>query len=188
MLTFASKYGWNKYSQFNEDGIINEIFARIDPELYNCIEFGGHDGVFCSNTRHLIDQGWDGKMYDINPGHPDVIEKEITPLNVNQLQETALLSIDCDGPDYWIWKAYNKKPDVVIIEVNSSLMPPIEEVPGRRGASYMSMVQLGISKGYFLLAHTGNCLFILNRHRSLFPEAIGDGISNWELYFNTMHL
>ena len=188
MLTFADKYKGNVYSQFGEDFIINEIFSRIDPELYTCIEFGGADGYFCSNTRHLIDQGWEGKMYDINPSGQLVEKREITPDNVNKLDETALLSIDCDGPDYHIWKAYKKKPDVVVIEVNSSLLPPFEEIPGDRGASYVSMLKLGISKGYFLLCHTGNQIFLLNKYRHLFPEAVGDGLENWELYFNKSHL
>jgi hypothetical protein len=188
MLTFATKYGWNKFSQFNEDGIIDEIFARVDPELFNCVEFGGHDGFFCSNTRHLINEGWDGKMYDIEPGSPDVEKKRITPDNVNEIGECALLSIDVDNDDYHIWQAYKKKPDVVVIEVNSSLMPPHEEIPGNRGASYISMVKLGISKGYFLLAHTGNCIFILNKHKKLFPEITGDALNNWQEYFNTSHL
>lgn len=46
----------NEYSQYGEDGIIEEIFRRIGPnELNNfCCEFGAWDGVHLSNTASLL--------------------------------------------------------------------------------------------------------------------------------------
>jgi hypothetical protein len=185
MLTFAIKYGKNVYSQQGEDGIINEILLRLKLWNGTCVEFGGHDGYFCSNTRKLIDDGWKGFMYDMHPGSPDVICKTITVDNVNDLPQCEVLSIDTDGPDYEIWSAYKGKPHVVIVEINSGL-PPMEEHFSRdKGASYISMLRLGISKGYFLVCHTGNLIFVKNEHRQLFPEILGDGIENHKKYFNT---
>lgn len=189
MLTFASKYGKNVFSQFGEDGILAEIIRRIKPKIKTCIEFGGHDGYFCSNTRHLINQGWSGKMYDINPGHPDVEKKEITPYNVNELKQPTLLSMDTDGPDFWLWFAYGWHPDIVVIEIDSSVGPSTWQLPiNGKGASYLPMVTLGEMKGYFLVCHTGNLVWVLNKYRDLFPEITGDAIADNNLYFNTDHL
>ena len=51
-----NKYAEKKYSQFGEDGILNEIFNRIDDSKLDkwCVEFGAKDGVFDSNTYNLI--------------------------------------------------------------------------------------------------------------------------------------
>src|SRR5688572_22077048 len=111
MKDFAAKYALNVHSQSGEDGIIHECLNRMNTHLGVCVEFGGHDGYFCSNTRNLIKQGWSGFMYDMEPRSLDVIKKVITPENVNDLPECCVLSIDCDGPDYGIWEAYNGKPD-----------------------------------------------------------------------------
>jgi hypothetical protein len=47
---------------------------------------------------------------------------------------------------------------------------------------------LGISKGYFLLAHHGNCIFVHNVYRELFPEIVADGVENSADYFSTAWL
>jgi hypothetical protein len=190
MIEFAKKYGKNILtSQFGEEGILLEVIKRIGLKPGVCVEFGGHDSRFCSNTRLLADEyGWTTRMFDINPQSPLVEKREITPENVNNLPACSLLSIDTDGPCYWIWKAYKGLPDIVIIEINSSYSPHSWHVPGPAGCSYLPCVSLGLEKGYFLLAHTGNCIFLLNKHRELFPEIEGDGIGNCELYFNTDHL
>jgi hypothetical protein len=187
MLTFAAKYGSNIYSQFGEDGIINQCLTRMNKLHGTCIEFGGHDGYFCSNTRRLAECGWNYLMYDINPGGLDVQKKEITPDNVNELPPCDLISMDTDGHDYDLWKAYKGKPDIVIIEINSSLPPMVHHSSHEKGASYISMVRLAIEKGYFVLCHTGNVIAVLNKHRKLFPEVVGDGIDNYQDYFNTSH-
>ena len=184
MLDFAKKYGWNKYSQNNEDGIIQEIISRIDFATGVAVEFGAADGVFCSNTAALREIGWKVYMYDLdNRGNHRVEKKEINENNVNDLPSCDLLSIDIDGNDYWVWQAYDGEPAVVIIEVNSSIPPDENHVSLERGASYSAMLLLGLSKGYFLLCHTGNMIFIKDEYREHFPEVEGNG-TNHELYFN----
>ncbi len=52
-------FGFNKYSQFGEDGIIQEIFQRMNSSGKICVEFGAWDGLHLSNTCMLWkDQGW----------------------------------------------------------------------------------------------------------------------------------
>jgi hypothetical protein len=122
----------------------------------------------------------------------NVINDTVTPDNVNKLlpKTIDLLSMDTDGHDYSIWKAYNSKPVIVVIEINSSVMAtddgPVNDP--QHGTAYKPMVELGISKGYFLLCHTGNLIFVSTKHKHLFPEVIGTGVDNWQLYFQTKWL
>jgi FkbM family methyltransferase len=83
-----------------------------------------------------------------------------------------LLSIDIDSFDYQVWKSVVKyKPKVVIIEINSSISPLREGYIHESimhngqmmdGTSYMAMVRLGLEKGYTLVCHTGNLIWIRN--------------------------
>jgi hypothetical protein len=71
-----------------------------------------------------------------------------------------LLSIDIDGNDYHVWdtvKTY--KPRLVIIEFNPTIPSDIEFVQEKNnsinhGNSLLSLVKLGKSKGYELIATT----------------------------------
>lgn len=198
MRSFHDKYRKDIFSQTGEDGILEEVFRRLDIKSGSFVEFGAHDGKYCSNTRLLLENGWRGKLLEAEIGHAkSLIDNTtglpvelhfgpVTPENVNNLlpAEINLLSIDVDNDDYHIWGAYKGNADVVIIEVNSSIAPPEKVIPGTRGASYGAMVELGISKGYFLLTHHGNCIFVHNVYRELFPEVYGDGVLNWEDYFS----
>lgn len=176
------------HSQNGEMGIISECIKRIKPKLKVAVEFGAADGFFCSNTAELP-QGWKRHLYDV-AASGEVEQKEITEGNVNELPKCSVLSIDIDGNDRNIWKAYKGTPAIVVIEINSSI-PPLSDQPVsdyQRGTAYKPMVELGIEKGYFLLGHTGNLIFVLNEYRELFPEIEGDGIDNVDKYFDTSWL
>jgi hypothetical protein len=156
MIDFVIKYGFNKYSirTTRKMRIIKECLKRIGLKKGTCCEFGSADGYFCSNTRLLIDNGWKGVMLEAANG------QFVTPDNVNQLVPSVdVLSIDIDGMDYEVWKAYDKKPAIVIIEVNSSFPPDVYHFSPEQGCSYALMNKLGEDKGYFLLCHTGNMVF-----------------------------
>lgn len=197
-VNFYQTYGADIYSQNGEDGVLVEIFRRLKIDKGTFCEFGAADGKYCSNTFYLLEQGWKGKFIEAIPGHAkalidNTLGKDaelhfgpVTVANVNELvpQELNLLSIDVDNDDFHLWNAYKGHPDVVVIEVNSSIAPPEAVIPGARGASFSAMVMLGICKGYFLLAHKGNCIFIINKHRALFPDVVGDGFSNPDDYFD----
>lgn len=187
MLEFAKKYGGGEYSQFGEAGIIDEILKRIGLKSGTSIEFGAPSMTYCSNTFHLP-AGWNKLYYDMNSNEPGIIQKTITPENVNDFPDCQVWSCDCDGPDYELWQAYKGRPDVVVIEINSSLQPDQMYYSRDKGASYATMAALAIAKGYFVVCHTGNIIAVLDKHRALFPEIVGDGIKNWVDYFNTSHL
>ena len=63
----ARDHSRNVTSQSGEDGILEEIFRRIQPTANDtakqrwCVEFGAWDGVHLSNTRQLLKtEGWGG--------------------------------------------------------------------------------------------------------------------------------
>lgn len=49
---------WNVYSQWGEDAILSAIFDRIGVTNRWCGEIGAADGLFFSNVRGFIEQGW----------------------------------------------------------------------------------------------------------------------------------
>jgi hypothetical protein len=199
MLSFHKKYQADKFSQNGEDGIIEEILRRLQINSGVCVEFGAHNGVFCSNTRKLVLTGnWkalfiegDDGLYEAlvktyksasnldfdKPGHKildtTLLHAWIYPTNVNQIlpKQVDVLSIDVDGIDYHIWDAWQGRAKIVVIEINSSL-DPNSELCGdpERGSSFRSMVELGSKKGYFPVCHCGNIIFVHEDYRELFPE------------------
>lgn len=186
MLTFRDKYKANQFSQNGEDGIVAEVLRRLKIKTGVCVEFGATDGYYCSNTRALINQGWQAYMYerDIKKDTQGIIKAEITPENVNRIlpDKCDLLSIDIDGNDFEVWRAYKGDAKIVIIEINSDYPPEVREYD--KGTSYTPMVLLGIAKCYFLLCHTGNLIFIKREYLELFPEITGNPLTDFKDYFD----
>lgn len=146
-----------KYSQYGEDGIIHEIFHRLNIDRGFFVEFGAMDGITISNTRFLYEQGWEGVM--IEPNTPDYEtlcanyppSSGVIPLNyfvthksgdsrgllfdqIKELhfpdREIDFLSIDVDGADYYIFKSLQCRPKVICIEANFNWHPLMnDEVP-----------------------------------------------------------
>lgn len=180
MKDFVKKYGSNITSQNGENGIVEEVLHRLQIQEGRAIEFGAPTKRYCSNIYPL--GRWEKLYYDNYPQEEGVTMKVITPENVNDLPNCDLLSIDIDGNDFNVWKAYNGKPAIVIIEINSSLDPDIEFFHPDRGSSFCTMNRLANDKGYFLLCHTGNNIYVDLKYKSLFPEI--DLIVTSEKFFN----
>lgn len=147
------------YSQWGEDGILEEIFNRIKIKNKFFVEFGAGDGFKISNTAHLrINQGWSGLLMEGNAdliplGSEDINlhQEMVFAYNVNQLFEKynvpstfGLLSIDVDGDDAYIFDALDTKifsPDVIIAEYNPGL-------PNHRGIKIKEQKE-NLSNGNF---------------------------------------
>lgn len=198
MLSFIHKYAGNVHSQSGEDGIIQECVKRLGLETGHCVEYGGADGHWLSNTRLLIEQGWSGLFVEIswdlhvkckeNWQHRQDVEcicSCVDGLNVNTFvgADCDLLSSDTDGPDFEIFKGLEAKPKIVIIEIDSRIPPDKDEFSAQGGAGFRPMTKLGISKGYFLLCHIGNLIFIDQQYQDLFPEINVDPLERPEAYF-----
>lgn len=135
-------FGYQVFSQSDEDGIIDEIFNRIQPENKVFVEFGASDGIE-NNTLNLLVQGWKGFWIEGSEElHSDIVKNFKIPIERNQLRtantfvdkenienvfnklqvprQIDLLSIDIDGNDYWVWEGIrNYDAKVVVIEYNA---------------------------------------------------------------------
>lgn len=202
MISFLNKYAANFFSSQNgEEGILLEINQRLGIERGHAVEIGGNNGLFCSNTALLLkDHGWSGLFVEGNynlhleskenwKDNPRVRHQccYVDGKNINAFvhDDCDLLSIDTDGADPEIFAGLEAKPKIVIVEIDSSLPPDYEGFNPDGAMGYFRMVELGMEKGYRLLCHTGNLVFVDNQYKNLFPETHGKHpIIESELYFN----
>jgi hypothetical protein len=148
-------HGFKVYSQYDEDGIIAEIFRRIGTSTKRFVEFGCGDGRE-NCTAFLILQGWSGLWMDGSEDnirrahrlwgeygeHLTIREAFVTPDNINALVvdaglsgEIDLLVIDVDGNDYHIMEAIDVvSPRVVCAEYNAKFPPPFAWILPRNDA------------------------------------------------------
>lgn len=177
------------YSQNGEDGVIAEIFRRLPDDVPHWyVEFGAWDGRFGSNCYALALDGWRGVMIEGDPVRVKRLERTAkrfsgrmihicsfveSGAHLEEMLTTAgvpkdfgLLSIDIDSFDYEIWKGMDTyRPAVVVIEIDSSTPPGIRRVwsgESYAATTFTSMAELGASKGYTLVCHTGNQIFVRN--------------------------
>ena len=168
-----------------EEGLVEHLFAVHAPAERFCVEFGAGDGTNFSLARNLIERHDFGALviegdeamanaliarYRSNP-RVTALRAFVSRENILSLfrqagvpRRMALLSIDIDGNDYYLWEtiAGEYRTDFVCIEYNPSFAPGQEFVisydEGFRwsgddyyGASFSSLVRLGETLGYRLI-------------------------------------
>ena len=145
------KYGFKAYSQFDEDGIIQEIFRRIGITNKTFLEIGVGDGLE-NNTLFLLLKGWKGVWIDGDSKNIKAIQNKFSFLqdsgrlrtklawvdkdNIDFLiqdlglpQEIDLLSLDIDGNDYHVLEnIVFLNPRAMVLEYNAKLPPPVKWV------------------------------------------------------------
>lgn len=206
-----SDYGYNVYSQFGEDGIIEQIFRVLGTSSKVCVEFGAWDGFYLSNTANLWTKGWKGmlieadktkyktlvqnvKKYDclcinafVGCDGPNTLENILKQNGISG--DIDLLSIDVDGDDYYILESLEKlKPRLIVCEFNPTIPPHIDLIPEKGnyfGCSPLSLVKLAETKGYRLIAVSDtNCFFVGDEDFNKFAAYE----TNLELLVNRKHL
>jgi len=192
-----SECGFNRHSQFGEDGIVQKIFELIGTQSKLCVEFGAWDGFHLSNTANLWTNGWKGVLIEGHSARYADLVKNVRDyqctcieayvrldgtqslealLLQNGISETVdLLSIDIDGDDYHIFSGLDKlRPRVVVCEYNPTIPANIDlyaEYGNQFGASVAALERVGRDKGYRLIAITDtNCFFVLDGEFPRFSE------------------
>jgi len=207
-----NKFSNNVYSQSGEDGIINELLTRLNLFNNDnwCVEFGAWDGKKFSNTYNLVSKkNWNAIYIEGDKQrYKDLLltcelNKKIIPINCfveissgseylldNILKSTNIpvdfdiLSIDVDGIDLDIWEGLNTyKPKIVLIEINSSILPGIiwRHTIKTPGSTFSAALNVAKHKNYTLVCHTGNLIFVrsdliedlyIDQKFILFPEKL----------------
>jgi hypothetical protein len=163
------------FSQRGQDGIIQFLINNIIIKNKKFIEFGVETYIEANTRFLLLNNSWDGLVFDGSLDNINYIKNDlpiywcnqltaeqsfITKDNINDLiiskgyeGEIGLLSIDIDGNDYWVWESINcVKPCIVICEYNAlfgykkEVVVPYTENFQRRDAHY-SQIYYGASLG-----------------------------------------
>ncbi len=187
-----SDFGYNIYSQFGEDGIIEKIFSIIGTKSKVCVEFGAWDGEYLSNTANLWkNHDWKAILIESDAErikkvqHHNIVTINATVginhnnsidyiLNQQNISNIDFMSIDIDGDDYYILENLICRPEVICIEYNPTIPFWIDcyQQPGQQfGASLKAMTRLAIEKNYFLVSVTDTNLFFVKKdYEKLFDE------------------
>jgi hypothetical protein len=153
------------------------------------VEFGAWDGQHLSNTFSLVEskeyssvyiEGDPEKFNDLvstaelfpkifpieaiissKPGETNSLDSLLARTEIPD--DFDVLSIDIDSFDLDIWESLsNYRPKIVVIEINSGIMPGVLSRHNQLydGNSFSSTLQVALRKKYFLVCHTGNCIFV----------------------------
>lgn len=154
-----NKYRKNRYySQYGEDGIVEETLKRIKKKFKLdgwCCEFGAWDGIHFSNTCYFIKklnykailiEGDFNKTKELELNFPSkkIIKenKFVDFKGSNSLdnifkhhkipKKFDFLSIDVDGVDYHIFDSLKKyRPKIICIEYNPTIPNSVEFIQER---------------------------------------------------------
>ena len=183
-------YASNTFSQFGDDGIINQLLKELNIDTGVVVEFGAWDGLYCSNSYNLWrNKGFNAILIEANPQKAnELIQLTSKVSNVESSQgiissnpnadnsldsilsrskfninndNLALISIDVDGDDYGIFSSIIKyRPAIFMVETAGG-WPWDTEYIGT-GASLKSLTNLAITKDYTLVCCNGNAYFVRN--------------------------
>lgn len=195
---------YNRYSQYAEDSLIEAIFNKIGTASKWCVECGASDGLFFSNTRKLIEEGWSSiqieadfeqykKLSDryLNWANGMTVFCEYAHLGAAPQQtfdgvfakyqtlpkDFDLLVIDVDGQDYHLWnQLLTYHPRVVICEYDPNADQDfIPEIDGPGQAGMRAIHHVALARGYQVVCATQcNLICVRNDLMELLTEQQGE--------------
>lgn len=157
------------WSQYQEDGVIAGIFARIGTTTRVFVEIGAGNGRE-NTTRALLETGWEGVWVDggadnaaairqgslrthLESGRLALVEAMVGADNINDLvlpalagREVDLLSVDIDMGTSHAWRALRVAARACCIEYNASVPAPVRwEAPAAPDAFWDGTAAFGAS-------------------------------------------
>lgn len=180
----------NIHSQFGQDGIIEEVFSKLDVKNGFFVEFGAWDGKHLSNCRRLFEDGWSGAF--IEGDHTrfqdllDSYRNDENILCIHAMVETSgestldeilskqkvdrevdFLSVDIDGLDLEVFESIEKyKPKLVCLEGGQGAHPYEPRVPENMtsclGQSLKTIHDAATRKGYSILSASHDIFLLRN--------------------------
>jgi hypothetical protein len=186
------------YDYNQNDHLIREIFRRMGIKEGVCVEFGAWDGLYNSNTKNLIDEGWysvqiephDGKYQELcrtYGNHDRVIclnkfintsdslfDDVVSPPIIPHDRHIDFCSVDIDGLDVEVFETFEKNlPSVVCIEGGQMLHPLHPRVPPKIAQnniqqSLTTMNEVFLRKGYRVVCSYQDSFFVKEEFYHLF--------------------
>jgi hypothetical protein len=186
-------------SQNGEDGILLYLFSLAGHGSRRAVEMCAGDGIENNSANLVLHHDWDVLMLDGNNDllatgtafyarhqetcriGPKLAGEWITAENVNEIlarhgydEDIDLLTIDMDGVDYWILKAIDLTPRVIVVEYNNripadrAITVPYEASFVAAGGAFEGDGFFGASPGAFdkLLSGRGYRLVGANRQNT----------------------
>jgi hypothetical protein len=183
-MTPDSEFSWledlafNDYSQFGEDGVLQAIFSVIGAANQWCFECGAADGLFFSNTRRLIEQGWRAVLVEADPAifarlvennandrvscfnhlldssHriDAILHRAGAPLDID------LVVVDVDGQDYYLFNAIVQyRPRVVMVEFDHNADEEFIPTLGGPGQAGSKAIEKLVNGKFYQLVHATTC-------------------------------
>jgi len=157
-----SGYGFSVCSMHDQDGMLDEIFRRIETKSKRFIEFGCGEGMQNNTLYRLSYLGWKGLWIDgdaeviegaakrseyyNNRDDLDIMHELVDRDNIDKIisdyskddLDYDLLVIDVDWNDSYIWEAIECiEPRVICIEYNSAIPYDVDlRVPYNKDTQY----------------------------------------------------
>jgi len=183
-----------RHGQYGEDIVIDFIISKIGVtnRFFIDIGAGAYGTGTMSNTRQLVEHGWNGLSFDMDAhgnGNDNIIQEFVTPFNIVSLlkkhncpAEPDFINIDIDGHDYDVLDRVlsEYKPRLVCSEYNATL-PVLSKIKlayeegylwketNKYGYSFGAGLYLFDKHGYsVVMNHVNSNLFALRN--DLLPE------------------
>jgi hypothetical protein len=151
---------------------------------FRLVETKGYSAVYIESDSSSFE-----KLLATASQYPSIhpIHRTVEPTGANTLDailsetpipnEFDILSIDIDSCDYQVWdsvKVY--RPRIVVIEIESTIPPTkLDSIHGSgspNGTGFLPMAMLGLTKGYTLVCHTGNLIFVRTDCAHLYSDLL----------------
>lgn len=189
------KFAKNTYTQFGDDGIIDQLLNELKVEEGVVVEFGAWDGIYLSNVHSLwrhrnfnavlieSDDARANEMLQLSTDFDNVecMNCFVSPDKNNEYSLDNLLKkssfninddnlvivvIDVDSCDYHIFESIEEyRPFIFIVETAGGWSWDAEYIG--TGASLKCLNDLAVTKGYTLVCCNGNAYFVRNDKVSL---------------------
>ncbi len=164
-----SDYGFDVYSQYGEDGIVQKIFEIMGTTSKVAVEFGAWNGIHLSNTANLWinDKSWRAVLIESDQKKFEELKMTLDGADVqclavqayvgieennsieyllkmfNVVETIDLMSIDIDGNEYHILENLKTiRPRLIICEYNPTIPVTMDVY-----APYSESNKLGASVG-----------------------------------------
>ena len=191
------QFAKNYYSANGEDGITEQLFKDLNINDGVVCEFGAWDGIDDSNTAYfwftkdfsaILIEGLESRFDQLVRGTKgfdvtciknmvqesgdnsidNILDRSMVKLTDDNF---ALMSIDIDSFDYYVFGSIKKyRPKVCIVETSSGYTPDRDFVSRNAGCSLKSVAELGETIGYKCVIHTGNAYFVRDDLVHLLPD------------------